>query len=218
MRTKTMAPLLPALALALALALACGEANGQANPAHAHIGHVLEGFSGTPEGQGLLPTALAEARVAAQHAGLAARDLSNLAAMQQHTAHVAQAIDPSYVAQGPGMGYGVKRAAEGIVAHVGLAAGGDGASANVAMHAEHVTAAARNVVERAEGMVALARQIEAAGTAAEAAPLVEQLRDLAEQLVSGHDASGDGRVGWQDGGLEQVEQHMNLMRRGEGID
>ena len=49
--------------------------------------------------------------------------------------------------------------------------------------------------------------------------LVNQLSTVAEQLITGVDANGDGRVGWQqgEGGLEQAEQHMNLMKKGEGL-
>ena len=37
--------------------------------------------------------------------------------------------------------------------------------------------------------------------------------------VQGHDANGDGRTGWQEneGGLQQAEQHSNIMKKGEGL-
>src|SRR5690349_18204789 len=43
-----------------------------------HIGHVINGFSDTPNGDGLLTVAIAEAKVAIQHAGLAGRQPNNL--------------------------------------------------------------------------------------------------------------------------------------------
>src|ERR1044071_7652344 len=43
-----------------------------------HIGHVVNSFTGTPNEMGLLPTAAAEARIAAQHAQLAMRAPTNL--------------------------------------------------------------------------------------------------------------------------------------------
>ena len=34
--------------------------------------------------------------------------------IQTHAGHVINAIDPTIVAQGPGLGYGVKKAAQGV--------------------------------------------------------------------------------------------------------
>ena len=191
----------------------------QGNAAHSHIGHVADGWRDTPDGQGFLPTALAEARIAARHAGLAARDSEDLDSMKRHTGHVLNAVDPTAMENGPGLGYGVKQAAEGAVRHIELAAASDGASQAVTTHATHVATSARNTVARAEEVASLAAQIMAATSAARTAPLVAQLNTLAEQLVAGHDANGDGRVGWQEGegGLAQAEQHLGLMKKAEGL-
>ena len=43
-----------------------------------HIGHVVNGFGDTPGGAALINVAMADARVAAQHATLAARNPANL--------------------------------------------------------------------------------------------------------------------------------------------
>src|SRR5512143_1942736 len=131
-----------------------------AGPVGVHIGHVVNAFPDAPNGQGLLPTAMAEARVAVQHAGLAARKL--------HAGHVINAVDPTIVDKGPGLGYGVKRAAQGIATHIELAAKAPGAAKNVVMHAEHVAPAARTSVQRADQSVALAKQIQAATSATDA--------------------------------------------------
>ena len=53
---------------------------------HNHIGHVMDAWNDTPDGVGLLPAAVEEAGVAAQHASLAAKDPSNLDAMKRHAA------------------------------------------------------------------------------------------------------------------------------------
>lgn len=207
-------------AAALGLVVAAGPlAAQQDNPAHTHMGHVADGFRGTPEGQGLLPTAIAEAEIAARHAGLAARDPSNLEAMQNHTRHVLHAIDPSTVENGPGLGYGVKPAAEGVARHIELAASAEGASDGVSTHSTHVATSARNVVARSDRIVELGNQVLAATSASEAASVLEELNEVAQQLIPGTDANGDGRTGWQEGegGLEQAQTHMGLMQRAEGI-
>ena len=193
--------------------------SAQANPAHTHIGHVADGFGGTPDGQGLLPTAVAEAEIAAQHAGLAARDPSNLDVMKRHIEHVLHAIDPTVVESGPGLGYGVKQAAEGIVRHIELAANADSASDNVKTHARHVATAARNSVQRAGAIVALAQRIRDATSATDAAALLEELTALSDALIPGTDANRDGGVGLREGeaGLRQATQDMRIVKRGEGL-
>lgn len=188
-----------------------------AGPVGTHLGHIVNEFADAPRGMGLLSTALAEARTAAVHAGLAARDPGNLAAMKLHAGHVINAVDPTVVAAGPGLGYGVKRAALGVATHVDLAAKAQGASANVVMHAGHVGASARNTVQRADEIVALAKKIQAATTATEAAALVNQLISMTNELTLGKDTDADGRVSWKEGegGLQQCDEHMKLMLAAE---
>ena len=191
----------------------------QANASHTHIGHVADGWRDTPDGQGFLPTATAEATIAAQHAGLAAGNTGDLDSMKRHTGHVLHAVEPTAVAGGPGLGYGVKQAAEGAAKHIEAAAAADGASQAVTTHATHVATSARNTVARADELVALAARINAATSAEQAAPLVAELNTLAQQLIDGNDANSDGRVGWQEGegGLAQAEQHLGLMKKAEGL-
>jgi len=188
-----------------------------AGPVGVHIGHLVNGFSDTPNGQGLLPTAMAEARVAIQHAGLAARNTSSLDAMKLHAGHVINALDPSIVPTGPGLGYGVKKAATGVATHIELAAKTTGASPNVVSHSVHIATSARNTVQRADQIVALAKQIQAATSASDAASLVSQMVSQCDQLMAGADANGDGRITWEagEGGLQQVQQHVNLMLAAE---
>jgi hypothetical protein len=186
-------------------------------PVQTHLGHITSGFSGTPNGQGLLPTALAEAKIVVDHAALAARSPSNLEAMKTHAGHVIHAIDPTQAERGPGQGYGLKKAASGVAAHIELAARAQGASQNATAHSVHVATSARNTVQRADQIIELAKQIQSANNATEAAALVTKLSELAGQLIAGHDANGDGRIGWQEGegGLQHVEQHVNLLSQGE---
>ena len=184
-----------------------------AGPLGAHLGHVLQSFGDTPNKQGLLPTAIAEARTAATHAGLAARDLNDLAAMQLHAGHVLHAVSPAAGSSGPGLGYGVKRAAEGVAAHVTMAGAVQGAPADVAMHAMHVATASRTTVSRADQIATLVKRIQEAKTASDASALVSQLVSLANELTVGRDADADGRFEWKEpeGGLQQAEEHAKLL-------
>src|SRR5204863_7416763 len=80
--------------------------SAQGATAQTHIGHVLDSFNGTPMNMGLLPTALAEAKVAAQHAGLAANS-TVMPMIKTHSGHVITAIDIMIVALATGSAYGV---------------------------------------------------------------------------------------------------------------
>ena len=188
-----------------------------AGPVGVHIGHVMNSFTDAPKGLGLLPTAMEEARTAAVHAGFAARDPENLGAMKMHAGHVINAVDPTVVAAGPGLGYGVKRAALGVATHADLAAKAPGASPDVVTHAGHVATSARTTVQRTDAIVALAQKIQAATAAPEAAALVSQLVSLTNELVMGKDIDADGKVTWKEGegGLQQCDEHMRLLLAGQ---
>ncbi len=186
---------------------------------HAHMGHVTTAWGDTPDGMGLLPTAAAEAEIAALHAGLAMQKPADLGWLQTHARHILHAVDPSVEAAGPGLGYGVIKAAGGAAKHIDLAAQSDDASDNIRAHAVHVGASTQNAVDRANEIVALGLQVIAAENAADAAPLVEQIALLVDQLLLGVDANGDGDITWQqgEGGLNEAARHMGFMEEGEGI-
>lgn len=184
-----------------------------------HIGHVTTMFNGTPMNQGLLPTAVAEAKIAAQHAALAMKATGNLDQMKLHAGHVLHALDPTIEAAGPGLGYGLKRAAMGVAQHVGLAAKVEGASKGVMTHSNHVATSANNVVKWSDELIGVAREIRAASNASQVNAHLPHLNAVAQQLLAGVDANRDGSVGWQEGegGLQQAETHMGLMMKGEGL-
>jgi hypothetical protein len=209
-----------ALGLVVTTALMSTTAQAQDRAmVHTHLAHVASAFGATPMGVGLLPTARAEAEIAAQHAALAAEDLTNLEAMRRHAGHVMHALDPSVYPAGPGMGYGVKAATAGAALHLELAVGSDIPSENLSTHAKYIAGALAGVARRTDEAVALARRIESAPSATVAAPLATQLDALCRAIVFGRDANGDRLVGWQEaeGGLAQATYHMNLLQRGESL-
>ena len=184
---------------------------------HRHMGHVTKSWGDTPDNVGLLTILEEEAQIAAQHAGLAAQDLSDLSSMQTHTRHVRHAIDAASESGGPGKGYGILKAAQGVSRHISLASNAGDASDNVKRHAEHVRSSAENVVKWGQEVMQLSEQVLSASAADQAAPSVQQIQELTQHIVNGTDADGDGRVGWQagEGGVAQAKQHMDLMARGE---
>lgn len=189
------------------------------NMSHMHIGHVLTGWKDTPNNNGLLPTAREEAEIAAKHSGLAAKRLSDLIWMQTHTKHVIHAVDPGKIKKGPGLGYGVLKAAKGTAKHINLAASSADASDGVKKHAVHISMTANNTVARASKVLAHADKVLQATTASEASSHVIEMSKLAQQFVHGMDANGDGKVSWHkdEGGLLVAGKHMGAMKKGEGI-
>ena len=191
--------------------------SAQGATASTHIGHLLDGFNGTPMNMGLVPTAMAEAKVAAQHAGLAAK-ATTLPMIQTHAGHVINAIDPTIVAQGPGAGYGVKKAAQGIAQHATLAANAADANAMVKTHSMHVSTAANNVVTMSDEIVAIAQKIRMSTSLEEAQKLATDMQTKAEQLTTGVDADKNGQISWNtpEGGLNQAQQHAGFMKTAAG--
>lgn len=189
------------------------------NMSHMHIGHILDGWKDTPNNNGLLPTARVEAETTAKHAGFAAEKLTDLAWMKTHTKHVIHAVDPVNIDKGPGLGYGVLKAAKGVAKHINLAANSGDASDNVKNHAVHVSMTANNTVARATEILLHADKVLQATSASEAASHVTAMNDLAQQLLEGVDANNDGSVTWHEGegGIVVAEKHMGVMKKAEGI-
>ena len=117
------------------------------------------------------------------------------------------------MAQGPGKGYGVKKAAQNTADHITMAGAAADAPQGVKTHSVHVAMSAKNTVARADEIAALAKQIAEATTAEQAKPLFEQMNAKAQLLRAGLDANSDGRTGWQEGegGLDMSKTHMDLM-------
>ena len=90
-------------------------ASAQGSPIHGYIGEVADAFYGTPTGQGLLPTAVAEAEIAAVHAAFALIDPTNLDGIKLHVGHVLHAIEPGLA---PGQVY--EQTVTGIPSSTGI--------------------------------------------------------------------------------------------------
>ncbi len=151
------------MACALAL-VGCATDGGMmkkkmVNLSHVHMGHVDTGWKDTPGKGGLLPTAMREAKIAVQHATFALKK-NNLKWIRAHTWHVAHAVNPKVAPKGPGLGYGVRRAATGVAWHIEAAAKSKGSNKNIKAHSVHVATSANNVVARTDRIVALAKMVQ----------------------------------------------------------
>jgi hypothetical protein len=192
----------------------------EVDPAQAYmvqlqIDKLLKEIRITPGRKGLLPTAQAEAKTAATHAAFAAEKPTNLVWMQAHIEDVLHAVDPTVVDAGPGLGFGVKQAAEGAIKYANIAAATKGASKGVKTHAVHVTTSAKNVVTWSKLIVRIAKKVKAAKSAKAAAGPVKKIAQLAKRLNPGDDANGDGKVIWSaaEGGLNEAAKHAGFMSK-----
>jgi hypothetical protein len=213
MRSSTL------IAPGVILALSAAPSLAQSNPLHQQIGHVADGSAVTPFMQGFLPTALAEATVAAQHVELANEAAFSLADVQLHVGHVLHALDPALASGGPGLGYGARLAAATAASYLEPLVSDSTASENARLHVGHILTILTNVVSRADQAVSIAQQIQSASSASAATGLLGQLTLHVETLAGGRDLDRDERIGWQggEGGLRQATQHMTLLKRGEGL-
>jgi hypothetical protein len=175
----------------------------EAYPPHLHVFHVMTNWRDTPGGVGFLIAAISDARVAAIHANLATKSAENLDDMKLHAGHALHALDPGVEPKGPGSGYGVKKASAGAQQHLDLAAKAEGATDNVKIHATQVSVSLLGAVQGTNAAIAMAQRIRAATTAADAAPLVDDLETLTTQIADG---------------LAQAQTRMTLMMKGEGIE
>ncbi|MDX1495115.1 MAG: hypothetical protein R3253_13685 [Longimicrobiales bacterium] len=202
-------------------------------PAREALAYILTSSPDTPNGMGLLAVGMAEAEIAAEHVALAGRDTTSLSNMQRHMSHVLHAVDPAEVGQGPGMGYGVRRAARQILEQArlleGLAAtdpGSMGVESEdpgiesevpgvLRYHAPWVARAARGTIARTQEVTELARQVQRASSARAAHRLVERLANAVRAMAHGYDADGDGRIGHTEAemGLAQVRHHLSIVER-----
>jgi hypothetical protein len=169
-----------------------------------HFSHVATGFDGAPGGRGLTVTAAIEVNTAMMYANFAAGHPMDLEAMKTNVRSVLHALVPQRGTQGPGLGFGAKRAVEAVAAHIDMAVKASGASDTLRKLGPNVAIAAQAVAARAQAIADLAGRVIAAQTAAEAAPLVEQLRTMALELDTGRDVNGSGRVD-----LDSAEPGMN---------
>lgn len=184
-------------------------------PSATHLDHITTAFPQAPGGMGLIPTGMAEAQIAAEHVRLAGRDSTDLSSMTRHMAHVLHAIDPNEVGQGPGMGYGFKGAAEGVLTHLRLATAEPDLPGVLAFHAPYVERAARGALVRADDAIRVARRVQQASSAREAHRLVRELDYLVRAMAYGDDRDADGRIGHieAESGLAQASYHLRLVQR-----
>jgi hypothetical protein len=220
MQTRARVAVTLTLVFPVALFVTTREVEAQqTSQALTHFSHVATGFSAAPGGRGLAVTAAEEVNTAMMYANFAAGHPTDLEAMKTNVRHVLHALVPQEGIQGPGLGFGVKRAAEAVATHIEMAVKAPGASETMRKSGPNVAMAARAVAARAQELADLGGRVLIAQTAMQAAPLVEQLRTLALQLDTGKDVNGSGRIDLDavEPGMNQLEAHVYSIFEGEKL-
>ncbi len=151
--------------------------------AHVHVGHAITAWPDTPQQQGLLEVALADAAVAAEHAAYATDGAGDLAAVRLHLGHVLHTVDPVLEPTGPGSGYGLMRALQGSAEHLEYAAEVPDASANLRSGARGMAAALRSLQGEARAIATLAEDARGSTDAGHALAFAHEVRERAERLA-----------------------------------
>lgn len=201
-------------------------------PSLIHIRHLLVSFPATPGKIGLEVGLRDQATILRRHAEFMVDALKedDLAAIKLHAEHLVNLIEgskgPDYgdlnkdgQVTNPGDGYGLLKNGDqlgylnGSKEHAGLAAKAEGATEAIKLHAGHVGI----TVDNATGWVTTIRDRSLAvlkvTTTDAAAPMVQEISTLANQVLNGVDVNGDGIIlpipG--SGGVVTSYQHAQLM-------
>lgn len=175
--------------------------------------------SRAPGGVGVLQAGIAEAFVAAEYAWLAGRDSANVNAMRANMVHVLHAVDPAEASGGAGLGYGMRTAAQELLARVEVIESTDSVPDHVRFHVPYLRRAAEGALLRANQVVALARQVQRGSGAAQTLDRLEELRMAIRAMAYGIDEDGDNLIGntADEVGLAQAWYHINLVYRTEEV-
>lgn len=191
------------LAVAGLLALSL-PAHAQQKQSHAYLLQVMTG-----DGKGYLPMAEAEVQTALIQATLALRKPDDLAHLQAQARAAQHAIDPSRIKEGPGRGFGVRKAAEGVVSYVTATGKSPDASEKIRSYSRWVAVSAENVIVRADRITDLLGKVERMKTAKNAARVMH--------LVRPHVSGNSARQGHQQGRRGQLEEARRRTGPGETL-
>ncbi len=150
--------------------------------AHVHLGHVLSGWSDTPQRQGLLRVARQDARVAAEHAEYAVQGARDLGSVRLHLGHVLQVLDPALAPEGPGSGYGLVRAIDGVSEHLGYAGSVGDASAGLKTSLPPLIDGLQALRREAQLLMALAREGRRVGDPGQALAYAQEAQQRSKAL------------------------------------
>lgn len=205
------------LAVILSLVLSACVTTQAPKISHVHVGHAMTAWRDTPNEQGLFIIAENEATIAYEHAQYAVENVDDVKLVKMHTKHVQHAMNPSLVPDmaksGPGQGYGFIKAINSSNDHISFAADSEDASDNIKRFARQWAQNVRAINERNELIVTLSQALLKSDSQEEMIVLSDEIKQLTEQNLYGHDSDGDGTIGNVKGdyGIKQLKIEINEM-------
>ena len=173
-----------------------------------HLDRVLVSDRDVPARQGLLFMAMQDAEVAVQSAGYAVV-ADEPAVAKARIDNMLHAIDPSFPATPtvtssgitafwPGTGFGLRRSVEAIAEEMRAVGSRHGSRQQVVAQAAQVSGCAEETLGRIDRLVGLGQQAQAAGTAAEMAPLLAEIDRQARIVLEAPAAEAAGACSLED--------------------
>jgi len=206
---------LKATILLATMAVSAAAFGQGASIAHIDLMRIWRQGEGTPAREGYLPLARDEARTALLHANQAIDAVGDTARLNAELGKVVNALNPEHEPRGPGKGYGLMRAAVGILAQMQVAASRPDASANVKAASQFIIPAADHVAQLSRDARLLADEVRA--NPGQPAEKVTQLRDHIADAINGRDEDGDGQITAPEAGLTQITRKMADLLKAEGF-
>lgn len=151
--------------------------------AHVHVGHAITGWNDTPGGRGLCDVAQDEAAVASEHAAFAVEGARDPQAVRLHLGHVLHAVDPTREPAGPGTGYGLLKALDGCIDHLGFAADVRDASPNLKAGVPTLVATLQPLGREVRTIAVLAADARRSPDAALALAYAQDVRQRCDRLL-----------------------------------
>ena len=195
---------------------AAGSALGQgASIAHIDLMHIWRQADGTPNRMGYLPLANQEAKTALLNLNLAIDSFGDPVKVNTLLANAVHALDPEQEATGDGLGFGLTRAAAGILAEMQVASMRPDASPNVKRMADPIMQAADHVVQITREARILADDVR--NKPGQSSAKLIKARDYITTAMNGHDDDGDGKIAPAESGLKQISEQMADLLKDEGF-
>lgn len=183
---------------------------------HAHIGHALTAWRGTPNEQGIFVVAEDETQIAINESTKAIDTRLNKSTVDGHLSNVLHALDPDTQPNGTGLGYGAINALNEATDHMLYASQSNDASQNMVHMVNefndsqiHVS----NKMNLAVEITHLARKT----SGQEQRELLEHLQQTLNTTLNGADKNQDGKIGStsQEIGLLQLREIISTGLRKE---
>lgn len=177
------------LVAAATLIIAGGCTTQAPTIAHVHVGHAMTGWRNTPNKEGLLVTAEAEALAVLEEAHRAVAAGNDLAQTKRSVRNLLHALDPALSpgADG-GLGFGLLPAVQDTISHMEFAAESDDASQNIRDSVPRIAERSNEIIGRCEEVRVLGEAVMVSGSPAESSILAGEVLGLSERIVDGSSA------------------------------